>query len=912
MKRLLRAAPPLLFCVGAMLLVRAAWQAAYSPSMDYAVVVEMARDMASGANYPTFFYGQSYMGSFEPAASAILCALFGPHPFWVCMGSALFGIATLFFVMRMARRLGGNAASAIALAFAICGGAYWVHFMVSPRGGYALATLLCLLALHFGTIAEFIDGATGRVRIAPSAILGLTAGLAFWNFWLALPAFVVAGAALLMRLRLKTLSPRLLLPAAVAFLVGSSPWWIFAIRHGLGAFASSGPLPPGIHGLADIVEIVAIRFYGVAANAPAFWRSPFPWVLIAIAAFTAVDAAIGGSRDRRRFFLATALYALLFLMAYCATSFGSLKVARYFVPFVPTFAVAGGSAIGAALRHFAQRPRHIAMPCAAAILLAAYATLVAPASIRASEDLMDGLRRKGDAWAQLMTAAAEDPTLAQPAFADFRLFGANWVTDRRLCFSSPLCWRYEPFLLRLEKADAPVVIDDSQAFGQFCHSTQGRCQTHANAGLSVTADISPPPELHELPADAISKIVLANAADATAALVDDNLATAAQITSSASSLDITLKETQTLSGVTAIVTHTLLLRGWRAEALDGDGNPIATLSSCNPIGGWFWSGPRPFMFGPDHRLELRWTKQPLSRIRITFDSAAPALAENGMEVTVADLRLLSDAPLPPCDVGAVSTAVQSALSGLPGARIHAGRWLGGKLGAEPDPALKFGRGASLAIDEVCRVATLDLERGAIVVLRGDAADAAEATLSTLRLEHSRVDSGGCSVFAIRPISAGHPIMRFFGGRLHRDCPPENAAANDMPRADFGGDWRIESISPLPASLSPGDTLHLELSISRCGQNPFPLLALFVHGVRDGARIFDGGASVNCTKALIPADAPMPLTIKLDVAIPRDMTPGPANIELCAKRIGGKLRLRPANANAPTDRRRLVLGKIQIQ
>lgn len=912
MKRLLRAAPSFLFCAGAILLVRAAWQAAYSFSMDYAVVVEMARDMASGANFPTFFYGQSYMGSFEPAVSALLCALFGPHPFWVCMGSALFGIATLFAVMRIARRLGGDAASAIALVLTICGGAYWVHFMVSPRGGYALATLLCLSALYFGTLAEFEDGATGRIRIVPSVFLGLAAGLAFWNFWLALPAFAVAGAALLLRLRAKALSPRLLLPAAIAFFVGSSPWWLYAIRHGLGAFASSGPLPPGLQGLADIVDIVSVRFYGVAANASAFWRSPFPWVLIAIAAFTAADAAIGGSRDRRRFFLATALHALLFLMAYCATSFGTLKVARYFVPFVPIFAVAAGGAIGAALRRFVQRPRHVAMPCAAAILLAAYAILVAPASIRASEDLMDGLRCKGEAWARSMSAAAEDPALAQPAFADFRLFGVNWVTDRRLCFSSPLCWRYDPYLLRLEKADAPVVIDDSQAFGQFCHATLGRCQTRAVADFSLTDAISPPPERHEIPADAVSAIVLANAADARSALLDDNLATAAQITPSASSLDIVLKGRRTLSGVTAIITHSSQLRGWCAEALDDDGNVVAFLAGCNPLGGWFWSGPRPFMFGPDHRLELRWDPHPLSRLRITFDGVMPSLADSGLEVAVSDLRLLSEAELPSCDIGAVAPVVDDALRGLPGARIHAGRWLGRKLGAEPDPALKFGRGTSLALDEVCRFTTLDLGSGAVVVLRGDAAIAAEDTLSSLELDYSRADVGGCSVFAVKPEKAGYPTLRFFGGRLHRDCPLENATAQDMPKADFGGAWRMECLSPMPAALRPGDTLHLELRISKRGRTPPPLLALFVHGVRDGALVFDGGTSVNCTQALIPADAPVPRTVKFDVPIPKNLPPGPVSIELCVKRIGGKLRLRPANANAPTKRRRLVLGKIQIQ
>ena len=50
-------------------------------SPDYAIVVTMARDIAHGRGFPVFFYGQAYMGSLEPAFSALLCRLFGDGPF---------------------------------------------------------------------------------------------------------------------------------------------------------------------------------------------------------------------------------------------------------------------------------------------------------------------------------------------------------------------------------------------------------------------------------------------------------------------------------------------------------------------------------------------------------------------------------------------------------------------------------------------------------------------------------------------------------------------------------------------------------------------------------------------------------------------------------------------------------------
>lgn len=762
MKRLLRAAPATLFAIGSFILVRAAWQAAYSPSMDYAIVVEMARDMAAGADFPTFFHGQTYMGSLEPAVSALLCAIFGPNPFWVCMGSALLGIATLFAVMRVARRLGGEAGSCVALAFAICGGPYWLHFMVSPRGGYALATLLCLMALHIGAVAEFEDKATGRIRVAPAAAFGLAAGLAFWNNWIALPAFAAGGAALVARFRCKLLSPRLLVPAAMAFLAGGAPWLVYAIRHGFGAFASSGPPPPGPWGIVDIASIVVIRFFGVADSARAFWRSPFPWVLLSLAAFSAFDAAIGGSRGRRRFFLATALHAMLFLLAYCATSFGALHAARYFVPFVPVFAVAGGSALGAALRRIAQRPRHVAAPAIAWALLAAYAAIVAPPAIRATEDLMDGLRRKGEAWAQSMIEAAADPALARPAFADFRFFGANWVTDRRLCFVSPLIWRYRPYLLRLEAEEQPAVVANSQAFLEFCASTRGTCRTREVSGLQVTDEIAPPPEALAIPADDIASVT-AGGADVRGAILDDDISTSAPA-SDGDALDIVLARPHVVAGVAVIPTGAAWPRGWRAEAVDEDGRPTGMLARCAPIGGWFWSGPRPYMFGPDLRLELRWEPQPLTRIRVTFEGGA---------ARVADLRILSDETAPPCDLLELAAAVGNAMRSLPaGARVHAGRWLGTRLGASPDPALLIGhRGSDLSIPEVRSFTTLSQERGAVLVMRGNAADDAAATMAHMGLAFTRADAGGCAVFAVAPAKGAAGAVRpplLFGGRLMRE------------------------------------------------------------------------------------------------------------------------------------------------
>ncbi len=92
----------LLLAIGAAQLVACAWFLRNSTSPDYATVVLMARHMAAGKGFPVFFYGQAYMGSLEPAASALLCWLFGPSPFNVCLGTVFFGL--LLFVLTASSR----------------------------------------------------------------------------------------------------------------------------------------------------------------------------------------------------------------------------------------------------------------------------------------------------------------------------------------------------------------------------------------------------------------------------------------------------------------------------------------------------------------------------------------------------------------------------------------------------------------------------------------------------------------------------------------------------------------------------------------------------------------------------------------------------------------------------------------
>lgn len=889
-------------------LAYAAWQMAYSPSMDYAVVVEMARNMASGADWPVFFYGQAYMGSLEPAVSALLCALFGPHPFCVCMGTALFAIATLAAMALAARRLGGAAAMPPALLLTAGGGIYWMHFMVSPRGGYSLATLLALAALYLGAVAEFDDAGTGKVRPWRAALAGLVAGLVFWNFWLALPAVAAGALVLLARLRKGVLSRRFLLPAMAAFFVGSAPWWIWMAHPDPLSLAGGGHLPPlGLAGPREILTTVLPVFFGY--RDASMWRTPFPWPLVALAAFTALDAlTCRGGRPaagepppaaRRRFLVATVLFTGLFVVAYSFSSFGASRVARYFVVLIPPWCVATASALAAAVPSPRRRPFAVVLFAVCAVFTLAHSVLEADAFLA---------KMQGDdmAWRDRMRAAADDPALAEPAFADFKLFGANWVTDRRLCLSSPLRWRYRPYLEALERASSPAVVNDFMKFQQFCAATGGEMRTRNVEGLTVACGIKAPPPLREVPSGKILDML--NCRDEVHGdLIDDNIATVAVLTGGGNSfVDVLFREETECSGARAVVTYSSAAYGWRAEAVGDDGS-LTPLSHLNPFMGWFWSGGRQYAFGPAMSWEIRWKPVKARRLRITFEGSGGDVPDGAYTICLADLRILSaekaegpaKPPLPPPD----------------GRKLFAPRHLANR----PDPALAYGvLGSSLALRSVCDYCGVNPEAGAVLVLEPDAAAAAMETLASCGVRAELLRGGIYDTVSI-PVRGGAATcrLRHYGGRLFRDDPSREkslAGRPGRPVAEFGGDWTISSETPIPADVRPGDSLSLYFSIAPDREmSPFRHDTLFVHAVRGGRIVAQGNATVYGAAAGTPADNPRPGLSNVHIDLPRDLAPGPVEFMMCVKKSNGLFRLRPSveDDGLRIDRRRLVIGSAMV-
>ena len=107
----------------------------------------MARHMAELREFPVFFYGQAYMGSLEPMASALVMRLLGPTGFAVNLGPVLFAVAALIFLWRWARDAAGPWGGFAAVLAGLFGPLAYFQFQAAARGGYMMALFVDALVL---------------------------------------------------------------------------------------------------------------------------------------------------------------------------------------------------------------------------------------------------------------------------------------------------------------------------------------------------------------------------------------------------------------------------------------------------------------------------------------------------------------------------------------------------------------------------------------------------------------------------------------------------------------------------------------------------------------------------------------------------------------------------------------------
>lgn len=811
--------------VAAAILAAAAWfvwataEICRNASPDYAIVVTMARDMAHGRAFPVFFYGQAYMGSLEPAFSALLCALFGDDPFVVSLGAALLGLLAVLWLAALAWRLSGRCAALFALLLCVPGPYVWAHYLVSPRGGYALVALLVVAGLRIASASPvFADPESRRPRRGTFLAFGFVCGLAFWNDWLALPLLFGPAIVLAARTGLRILSPRAWGPGLAAFAAGSLPWWVWNARHGWASVAAGSGRPGGWNALLDAAGARFAAFVGEVEHAGAFWSTWFPWLLVAMAALSLAGLLLS---DRRRRLLPAAAAAGIglatFAAGYAATSFGSMDAPRYFAPLVPCAALF--AALGLAELVRAPAFRRKAFRAAAALLAFAAVLACAGAETRLCVLRFREVRRLSGARLDGFLPWPALPGLDRPAFGEYGLFGANWATDERVCIVTPRGGRCQRYLDRLEAEEKPSVVENHAWFSDFLSATGGRAAFSQEGGVRIHRDAMPPPRADPCPREAVSVIKGPAGAACEDVLLDGNAATFRNDPAGAGgrvSYEIALSAPREVCGIDAACLRSGRARGWCAEAVGPDGSATLLAAEANH-GGWFWSGPRFYLGGTDERWVLRWEPRTAERIRITFSGLRP-----GSSPRPAELRLLEPARTPAPDPEGLAAAVREIEAAAGPVRVFADRWLAGRLGPVPrDPSIdteaigaaNYGR----AFDARTR---LDPGVRSLVVVPEALAAPTEAAFAEAGLAAEKTVRAGAALYlAGGPGRADDPraaafaaegCLRFLWGRLvvDRPVPPPVAPERAVAASFFDGRLELVGCTAAPDALVRGGTGRL--------------------------------------------------------------------------------------------------------
>ena len=657
--------------------VLTAWIMRFEVNGDLAIVQMMVRDMASGGPVPAFFYGQAYMGSLEPIANAVFHFLFGRTNFGTALGTAFFMVLATIATARMARRAGGDWAAVAAFAFLVVGPMPFVHYAISPRGGYGvlLFTTTCLLDVGAKLICEERDN--GRCWFRSSLMAGLLIGIGFWCNQLVFPAAAAVAVGILLFAPRLLSRPRLWLGGCIGFAIGAAPFWIWNARNGWESFQMAGSLvlDPAVAGR-NLILLVSERWPMLFGVNPPYASRPLAAAIIAASVILPALALRTFAPLPRRIhhderpippgakiqLSLCLLFFAFFLGCFLCSHFALSSSPRYLLPVVPVFAVLAGAACTSTRFRKAN------------FLGVALLLFLVGWQIRQLPNLSAKGRRDAARTARYREAADYlSGKRIDVAYCAFRHNTINMCGDE-IAFTDSDRERVPAFRRRAELADSPAIVDDFLGIARWAVASGGSICTTNVGGLRIATDIVPPPyAVEELPIGQAG--VSVNGRSAGGVLNDRDFVTSWELDGNRGEIEIRLGGSRPVCGVRVLATGfngDSTLRVFGSDAPDTRYHPLAP---AVPNVACRWSGPR---FYPDplcQVMESRFQPASVESLKIVFNSKVT----DGAIHKVREVQVLTPAtvesPVTPAEWHAAVDDLVEILHRQGVNRLYASRWV---------------------------------------------------------------------------------------------------------------------------------------------------------------------------------------------------------------------------------------------
>ncbi|MEJ2447921.1 MAG: glycosyltransferase family 39 protein [Anaerolineales bacterium] len=372
-----RKIPPVLvygipiFLAGALKLL--VWSPQVTPfNADEAIVALMARHINQGQLMP-FFYGQSYMGSFDAILVALFFKLFGESVWIIRLVQCLLYLGTVATTIMLGARLLGSSRKALyaGLLVAIPPVNVTLYSTVS-LGGYGemllMGNLLLLSGWRLLDELQWEESFSRNGRLFGWFFWSIGAGLAFWVIGLSLVYTIPVLLILIWEILQSSKTKKAIIfkfgiVAVLGFLVGSAPWWISAVATGNGSILTEllggaiADVNSNISLLKPMIRIRNLLVFGgtvITGIRPPWGIS---WLMLPLIPFVltfwiAVLISSGNQllKTRNRGFVLLFLIGIVLSMGFILAPYGDDPSGRYFLPLVLPMAILGSEFISRGAR----------------------------------------------------------------------------------------------------------------------------------------------------------------------------------------------------------------------------------------------------------------------------------------------------------------------------------------------------------------------------------------------------------------------------------------------------------------------------------------------------------------------------------------------------------------------------------